>query len=165
MASRRLVAQLAYPSRAVGPRSVTRIDRHSLILVLGLLTLVAFAGVLYLSQASAAAELRYRLADSQAQAQRLWERNFALRQEIADLGRLSAVEERVSRLGMVDAPTSGPYIACTVPQPGVVLNRPAAASGARIDREPAGSLWELLARHLGWVSKPDELAAAKMGRP
>ena len=163
MASRRLVAQLAYPSRVAGPRSVTRIDRHSLALILGLLALVALAGVLYLSQASVAAELRYRLADAEGETQRLWAQNLALRQEIADLGRLSAVEQRVARLGMVEAPISGPYIACTVPQPGPVLARPAADTPPAADQP--GGLWGLVARSLGWVSQPDQLAAARVERP
>jgi len=164
MASRRLVAQLTYPSRVAGPRSVTRIDRHSLVLILGLLTLVALAGVLYLSQASVAAELRYRLADAEDRTQRLWEQNLALRQEISDLGRLSAVEQRVTRLGMVEAPTSGPYIACVVPRPGPALAQPPAA-GVSQEADASESLWELVARSLGWTSRPDELAAARVEHP
>jgi len=165
MASRRLVAQLAYPSRAAGPRSVTRIDRHSLVLILGLLTLVALAGVLYLSQASVAAELRYRLADAEGQTQHLWAQNLALKQEIADLGRLSAVEQRVARLGMVEAPSNGPYIACTVPQTGPALASPEAAGAPTAADEPAGSPWELVARSLGWISRPNELATARVEHP
>ncbi len=165
MASRRLVAQFAYPTRAAGPRSVTRIDRHSLVLILGLLTLVALAGVLYLSQASVAAELRFRLADADRQTQRLWERNLALRQEIADLGRLSAVEERVARLGMVDAPASGPYIACTVPRPVLATAGSPAVGVSAGTAVPAEGLWELVARGLGWAARPDQLAAVTVGRP
>lgn len=160
MASRRLAVPLAYPKRAAGPRSVTRIDRHSLILVLGLLTLAAFAGVLYLSQASVAAELRFGLADAEEEAQDLWQRNFSLRQQIADRERLDAVEERASRLGMVDAPAGEPYIACALPPAELALTgRPAGpveAAGAGA----ASSPWARIAYRLGWGGS-EELATAR----
>ncbi len=161
MASRRLAVPLAYRKREVGPRSVTRIDRHALILVLGLLTLAAFAGVLYLSQASVAAELRFRLADAEGEAQDLWQRNFALRQEIADRERLDAVEERASRLGMVDAPLGEQYIACALPPAELALTgRPGGPVQAARAEEAADSPWVQIARRLGW-SGPEELATAR----
>ncbi len=151
MASRRLAVPLAYPRRELGPRSVTRIDRHSLILVLGLLTLAAFAGVLYLSQASVAAELRFRLAYAQGEAQDLWQRNFALRQEIADRERLDAVEARASRLGMVDAPPGGQYIVCALPPAELALaGRPVAPAEAAGDGHAVAGAWARMARSLGW---------------
>lgn len=159
MVSRRLTVPLAYPRREAGPRSVTRIDHRSLILVLGLLALAAFAGVLYLSQASVAAELRYRLVDTEAMAEDLWQRNLALRQNIADLCRLDAVEERALRLGMVDAPAGEPYIACTLPQTNTALaDQPAPVDAASSGGEIVASLWELLAGRLGWLPAPDEVA-------
>lgn len=164
MASRRLVAPFAYPRREVGPRSVTRIDRHSLILIIGLLTLAAFAGVLYLSQASVAAELRFRLADAGSKSQGLWERNLALRQEIADLKRLPAVEERASRLGMVDASAGDPYVVCAVPKARPALSRPVEPQ-PQASVDAASSLWSLVARQMGWQPRPEPLAAAQAVRP
>ncbi len=153
MATRRLAVPLAYPKRIAGPRSVTRIDRHSLILIVGLLALAAFAAVLYLSQASAAAELRFRLSGAEAEAQDLWQRNLALRLEIADLERLERVEERATRLGMVDAPSGEPYIACTLPSEGpAVTTRPAGAAEASLNGTREGGVWARVARRLGWGS-------------
>ena len=115
MASHRSMA-LAYPRWGGNARGATRVDRHSLVLVVGFLALVALAGVLYLSQASVAAGMRYRLGDLQKEAQDLWEQNLILEREIADLERLATVEARAARLGMVDAPGTGPYVVCIVPQ-------------------------------------------------
>jgi len=166
MASRHLVAARAYPRREAGPRSVTRIDRHSLILVIGLLALVAFAGVLYLLQASVAAQLRYRLYESEWQARDIWGRNFALRQEIADLERLSAVEERAARLGMIDAP-AGPYIACTMPGTQFARSGQPAATQVQAGAEaaPTAGLWTLVAERLGWSRGAGALASAMVQRP
>ncbi len=165
MTTHRPAAPIAYPRRRVDPRSVTRLGRHSLILVVGVLTLAALAGVLYLSQASVAAELRFRLAETERQTHDVWGRNFALQQEIADLTRLDAVEERATRLGMVDAPASGSYVACTVPQETLVLSRPGAAVQARDDSAPAESVWERAAEWLGLAGRYAGPVMVRLERP
>ncbi len=152
MASRRLTASLAYPRREVNARGATRIDQHSLILVIGLLVLAAFAGVLYLSQASVAAELRFGLVARQNEAQDLWEQNLALQRRIADAEHLAAIEARVARLGMVDAPATGPYIVCTVSQEGAQTARRSSVGSGSASVGP-GYLDHLL-RGLGLARSP-----------
>lgn len=130
MAGRYLATSLAYPRRATGARNATRVDLHALILIVGLLALTAFAGVLYLSQASVAAELRYRLDCIEGESAELWERNVALQLRIADLEDLAVVESRANHLGMVNAPLGGPYMACTVPDARVFSTAGLAPAGA-----------------------------------
>ena len=166
MASRRLEASLAYPRRAVSTRGATRVDYHSLVLVIGLLALAAFAGVLYLSQASLAAELRYRLSAAEGQKQDLWERNLALREAISRSTRLASIEERANRLGMVDAPIAGSYVACAVPQAGTALARRAAGSASMIEDSGAGSPWQgLLSGLRARSAQPDVSSTGDVANP
>ncbi len=53
----------AYPRRTTWQPATTRIDGRVLGLILGLLLLAAAAGLLYLTQASAATETRFCLAE------------------------------------------------------------------------------------------------------
>ena len=148
MASRQSTVAFAYPRRGGTVRSATHIDRHSLALIIGLLALAAFAGVLYLSQASVAAELRFLLVDREREAQEIWEQNLTLRRDIADRDRMASIEERVARLGMVTAPPTEPHLVCAVPpfEPAALASTSGPAS--REQSEPAG-LWEEMMRRLG----------------
>ena len=166
MASRYRTVSFAYPRRASAVRSATRVDYRSLMLVIGLLALLAFAGVLYLSQASMAAALRFRLDGLEREAEDLWAQNLALREEIARCQRLSAIEERVGRLGMVSASLGGPYVVCALPerQAAPRAHSPRMESGAAL--RVSGSIWD---RVLSWLrlggAPPGQLAAATAGRP
>ncbi len=154
MASRRMAATLAYPRREVTTRNTTRVDHRSLILVIGLLTLAACAGVLYLSQASMAAELHFRLDQAQQARQALGEQNLAVRQQIADRGRLSAVEERAARLGMIDAPASGSFLACAASPAQPEATSPLTAAASPGSREADGGFLHNLLRRLGFARAP-----------
>ncbi len=142
MAGRRLATSLASSRRVGSTRGATRVDYHSLVLVVGLLALAAFAGVLYLSQASVAAGLRYRLGEAEREQRELWVDNLALRQAICTAERLTTVEERSARLGLVDAPVMGPYLACTVPESAPATVRRTPGSARAVDEAAsAGSTW------------------------
>jgi hypothetical protein len=150
MATHRRTLSLAYPRRAGSTRSTTRVDYHSLVLVLGLLSLAAFAGVLYLSQASVAAELRFRLDDAEWQTRDLRVRNMLLQQEIADSERLAAIEDRAARLRMASSPSSGKYVVCVVPQAQQAERQPfAVAVEPQQDRPETAGFWSGLAQRLG----------------
>ncbi len=159
MASRRLAISTTYPRPDLSMHGATRMDLRSLVLVIGLLALMASAGVLYLSQAGAAAALRYRLAEAERQAQDLSEESSILRQQIADNARLAAVEEHARRMGMVDGSTAGPYLACVATEPGSVS---ANVRGAASPQEAGGmrrvsnDLWHDLMRWLGFAQEPGE---------
>jgi len=128
-------------------RSATRVDRRTLLLIVGLLTLAALAGVLYLSQAGVAAELRYRLYAREDEARALWEQNLMLKRAIADADRLEVAEAQANRLGMVTAPAGGSYVAVAVPEAApAVAARPASTGQAVGDV----SYLERLAAELGW---------------
>lgn len=116
MVARHHSASFLYPRRTGAVRSATRVDYRSLLLIIGLLALLAFGGVLYLSQASAAAELRFRLGAAEQEAEDLLAQNLGLREEIARSQRLTTIEERVARLGMVSASVEGPFLVCVLPQ-------------------------------------------------
>ncbi len=107
-------------------RAATRIDRHVLGLVVGLLALLAMAGLLYLSQASMAAELRYVLREHQRDELKLHEALTALRCQIARGESITSLEERTGRLGLVDAPPGDPQVVCYVPA-AVAVGAPAGA--------------------------------------
>lgn len=167
MASRSLHASLAYPRRGGSVRSATRLDYRALILVVGLLALAAFAGVLYLSQASVVAELRFRLGDMERETEALFEQNLALQQEIADQTRLAAVEDRAKRLGMVDAPLAGPYLACEVPQTNVSRAQPPVAAREEARPQEPTNPWREFLRWLGLLPSPgpEQLVALGAGNP
>jgi len=168
MASRRLAVSLAYPRREVSARGATRLDLRSLILLVGLLALAAFAGVLYLSQASTAAALRYRLGEVEGEARDLTEQNLILRQEIADLGRLSTVEERAARLGMVDGPAPALYVACATPKGDLATAKgPAQPSAAGGNQGTDRDLWQEIVSWVGLVPRPgpNQLAALNAEHP
>jgi hypothetical protein len=166
MASRRYSAAVACPRWEVDPRAATRVNNHSMLLVVGFLALVAFACVLYLSQASTAAELRFRLGEREKEARVLWEQSLSLQRDIADAERLATIEGRAAKLGLVRAPASGPYVACDMPTDTLVARdvaRPVATKPA----EPAESLWQQVARRLGLVhtTTAPQSALANAGRP
>jgi hypothetical protein len=124
------------------------VDYHSLILIIGLLALAACAGVLYLSQASMAAELRYGLAGAGVEKQTLWEQNLALREAICSAERLDAVEAHAARLGMLDAPATGPYVACVAPGAGTATARRSSGSARVLEGQQSSSSWESLLSRL-----------------
>ena len=168
MASRRLAVTVTYANnrRMIAVRSATRVNLHALVLVIGLLALMAFAGVLYLSQASVAAELRYRLDGAAVEAADLWEQNVALRQRIADMEGLAVVEKRAGRLGLVNAPAGGPYMACSpaAPLPSAGTAAPVLTDGRGLD---AGQgFWQRLALRLG-LARTDraQIAALNASQP
>lgn len=168
MASRRRTFSLAYPRRAGSTRSTTRVDYHSLVLVLGLLSLAAFAGVLYLSQASVAAQLHFRLEGAEWEAQDLRVRNVLRRQEIADSERLATIEERAAHLGMVSAAPSRTYLTCVVPQVQPAARpRSATVAQAQEDQQAGSSLWSRLAHRLGLARSPraEQLVVLNAGHP
>lgn len=110
-----------------------------------MLALAAFAGVLYLSQASMAAELRYRLAGAEGEKQALWEGNLALREAICSAERLDTVEAHAARLGMLDAPVTGPYVACVAPGTGTAtVRRPSGSARVVEGQQQPSSPWQSL---------------------
>ncbi len=160
MIARRHSASFAYPRRVGAVRSATRVDYRSLMLLVGLLALLAFAGVLYLSQASKVAELRFRLDAAEREAEGLWAQNLSLREEIARSQRLDTIEERVARLGMVSATVEGPYLVCVLPHRGEAGVSAAPTPEAPAKSAPAG-LWGRLLSRFALAAKPasGELAA------
>jgi hypothetical protein len=144
MASRRLTTSLAYSRRVGSTRGATRVDYHSLVLIIGLLALAAFAGVLYLSQASVAAELRYGLAGAEEERQSLWEGNLALREAICSAERLDTVEAHATHLGMLDAPVTGPYVACVSPETDTATARRPSGSARVLEGQQSSSPWQSL---------------------
>ncbi len=106
-----------YSRPASWQRATTRVDGRALALTVGLLVLLACAGLLYLSQASTAAELRYTLRERRAQQQLLQERITLLRCQIAQSESITSLEPRAERLGLVDAMPGDPEMVCYVPAP------------------------------------------------
>jgi hypothetical protein len=135
------------------------VDYRSLVLLIGLLTLAAFAGVLYLSQASLAAELQYRLSDAEWQAEDLWERNLALRHEICSAARLATIEARAADLGLVDAPANAIYVACTLSEAELPIGRPPVAPDRAPEARVAESSWQGLLSRLGLVATPEQASS------
>ena len=97
-------------------RATTRVPNRILGLSAVLLLLVAFAGLLYLTQASAAAEMRYQLQSREVEQATLQEELASLRCQIAARECLPVVEQRVAQLGLVDAPLDQPVAICYVPE-------------------------------------------------
>ncbi|MGQ9681118.1 MAG: hypothetical protein ACUVX9_01125 [Anaerolineae bacterium] len=164
MASRRLAVTVTYGNnrRVVAMRSATRVDMHGLVLVIGLLALMAFAGVLYLSQASVAAELRYRLDAAAIEAADLWEQNIVLQQRIADMERLATVEKRAGHLGLVNAPAYGPYMACTAVDTPSLDNTVARIQDDARGADDGGGFWHGLALRLGLTRSDGKIAAVNV---
>mgnify|MGYP005838586549 CR=1 FL=1 len=104
----------AYPRRMGRQQAATRVDGRLLGLIVGLLALAAAAGLLYLSQASAAAQLQYRLCAAEACQAELWQEIALLRCRIATADTYASLEARAARLRLVDAPSGGPYLVCDV---------------------------------------------------
>lgn len=105
----------AYPRRTTWQPATTRIDGRVLGLIMGLLLLAAAAGLLYLTQASAATEARFRLAEVEAEQADLAEQISVLRCQVAASESFGALEKRAAGLGLVDAPPNDPVIVCVVP--------------------------------------------------
>ncbi|MGQ9684196.1 MAG: hypothetical protein ACUVX9_16825 [Anaerolineae bacterium] len=97
-------------------RATTRVPNRILGLSAVLLLLVAFAGLLYLTQASAAAEMRYQLESREMEQAALQEELASLRCQIAARECLPVVEQRVAQLGLVDAPLDQPVAICYIPE-------------------------------------------------
>ncbi len=104
-----------YTCQAAGRQAVMRHDGRILGVTLVFLLLIMAAGFLYLSQASAVAELRYRLLDCEDEQTELCERIALLRAQIAMADSHVALVGRAERLGLVDAPADCTYLVCYVP--------------------------------------------------
>jgi len=122
-------------------RAATRIDARLFGLILGLLSLLALAALLYLSQAGAAAELRYAVRERERTAQRLQGRVAALRCEIAQGESITSLEARAQRLGLVDAPPGEHQVEYEAPAPAVVASPLPAASSAQPEARPTPWEW------------------------
>jgi len=101
--------------RRTSRQALSRLDRRIYALMGGLLLLVAVACMLYLSQASTVTALRYQLANAQHEQDRLAEQIALARTDLAKADRQEVLEAHAKRLGLVDAPLSGPYVVCYVP--------------------------------------------------
>ena len=110
MNDRRVLYVDLYPRRLEVRRAATRLDARLLALSMALLLLTATAGLLYLSQASTVAQLRYWLADNEHQQATLLEEIARLRGQVAASQSLASLERRVEELGLVDAPPGGPVV-------------------------------------------------------
>ncbi len=141
----------AYSRRTSWKPAATRLDGRLLALAAVLLLLVTTAGLLYLSQASAAAQMRYRLLDSERQQDELQERIAVLRCQVAAGESLASLERRVARLGLADAPADAPIVVCYVPAPPApaVVTAPADQAAPGPGMGGIGHLLSLLALKLG----------------
>jgi len=117
-----------YSRPATYQRAATRISSRALALVVGLLLLLTLAGLLYLSQASTAAGMRYSLLQRQREEARLQEQILLLRCEVAQHQSIGALQERAQKLGLVDASPNDPQILCSIPA--------ATAEGAAVTAPP-----------------------------
>lgn len=145
MNEQRMLLDCAYPRLNLIRPAARRIDGRLLGLCAGLLALLAAAALLYLSQASAAAELRYRLGDLEREQAELYEQVALLRCQTATNDRLANLEARAEELGLVDAPPSHSYVVCYVPTP-VALPKQASPRASRPETGPLSAIDSLLAR-------------------
>lgn len=104
-----------YSRPASWQRAATRISGRALALIVGLLVLLTLAGLLYLTQASTAAEMRYSLVQREREETRLQEQITALRCQVAQHQSVGSLQERAQKLGLVDASPSDPQVICYVP--------------------------------------------------
>jgi hypothetical protein len=107
-----------YPRAKGGQRAATRLDGRILGLIVGLLLLVTLAALLYLSQASVAARIRYQLQSCSSEQVRLREEMAVLRCQIAIADSAPAIETRAQQIGLVPALASATYVYCEVPAAG-----------------------------------------------
>jgi hypothetical protein len=134
-----------YPRRTPWRQAATHCDGRFLAMAMGLVLLVAAAGLLYLSQASTAAGLRYRLTGLRDEQSSLHEDIALLRVEIAANASCLALEERTQRLGLIDAPAGTSYAVCYVPAqpaPGNMSARAAAQPALTATARIQPSFWE-----------------------
>lgn len=134
-----------YSRPASWQRATTRVDGHALVLAVGLLMLLTCAGLLYLSQASTAAELRYTLQERREKQQELQEQITRLRCMVARLESITSLEPRAERLGLVDAQPGDPEMVCYVPATAL-----AAAAGPPGSQRRAWPVFDLSAL-LEWL--------------
>ncbi|MDI7277542.1 MAG: hypothetical protein QME94_16310 [Anaerolineae bacterium] len=99
---------------AVRP-ATTRVNTRLLALSAVFLLLVALGALLYLTQASTAAGMRYRLSGAERVQADLQEEISALRCQIAAAESMASLEARVEALGLVDASPNDPVMICQVP--------------------------------------------------
>ena len=143
--------------RAPWRQAASPLEGRLLALIGGLLLLITAAALLYLSQASVAAELRYQLWQTKREQMELEEEIALLRVQIASADGCQALEQRALRLGLVDAPLGGPYLVCEIPAaPKVASNPPIASQPAQ-----SAALEHLLAR---FVPSP-KLQAMRISMP
>lgn len=136
--SNQRVLYLDVCSRRMSVRpAATRLDGRLLGLCVAFLLLITAAGLLYLSQASTVAQLRYQLAENGRERAALEEQVASLRCEVAAVQSIVSLEERIERLGLVDAAEAGPIVVCRVTpaedeaQPGPQGVAPPAADAPR----------------------------------
>lgn len=104
-----------YSRPAAYQRAATRASGRALALIVGLLVLLALAGLLYLSQASTATEMRYALLVRRGEEARLQEEILLLRCQVAQRQSIGSLQERAQKLGFVDASPNDPQMVCAMP--------------------------------------------------
>jgi hypothetical protein len=140
-------------------RAATRLDPHLLGLTMALLLLTAAAGLLYLSQASTVAQLRYCLADNEREQAALLEQIALLRCEVAASQSFGSLEQRVEELGLVDAPPDEPVMMCYV-EPA-----PFGGDGPAGSQAGPGASWNPLDRLRSLLASGPRLRAEQLGMP
>ena len=130
--------------RRVSRQALSRFDRRFYGLILGVLLLVASACLLYLTQAGSAAALRYRLLVVEQEQDRLAEEIALLRTDLAYADRQEALDSRIERLGLVDAPLSGPYVVYYEPAAAPATAQASGPSQAAKRLTPIEWLWGAL---------------------
>lgn len=95
--------------------ATTRVNTRVLGLTVTFLLLIGLGALLYLSQASTAAQLRYHLSETERVQSSLQEEITALRCEIAAAESITSLEGRVAALGLVDAPPDDAVMVCQMP--------------------------------------------------
>ncbi|MCL6432065.1 MAG: hypothetical protein K6V36_14585 [Anaerolineae bacterium] len=138
--------------------ATTRVNTRVLGLTVTFLLLIGLGALLYLSQASTAAQLRYHLAETEQVQSGLQEEITALRCEIAAAESITSLEGRVAALGLVDAPPDEAVMICQIP---AELPRPVGAEDAVPRHAPAGD--SLLGRLLSLLAlRPRSPARASL---
>lgn len=135
-----------YSRPAAYQRAATRASGRALALIVGLLVLLALAGLLYLSQASTATEMRYALLVRRGEEARLQEEILLLRCQVAQHQSIGSLEERAQRLGFVDASPNDRQIVCAMPAaPATQVSAPVATPQRELEASAAAPA------PLGWL--------------
>lgn len=146
----------------LGQPAATRVDGRLLALALALLLLITAAGLLYLSQASTLAQLRYQLAGNEQEQAELKEQIALLRCQLAARQSLAGLEARVQELGLVDAAPDDPIMVCYVDAPAGPMGGQEQAAGPT---SLAASGRNTLERLLSLLTVKPRLETAQLGQP